>query len=70
MLVRIINKCQPIKLRSRDKIHHDPVSIWSKTYKKYLILNAYNFLYRTFFKILTGNLAEHISKNNITGYFF
>ena len=45
------------------------VSNSGQSYKNYLILNVYNFLYRTYFKNLTGNLIEHVSKNKITGLF-
>ena len=55
------------KINLRDKIITWFVSISSKTYKKYLVLNAYNFLYKDFFKILTGSLIELIPKNNIKG---
>ena len=40
------------------------------SYENYPILNAYNFLYRTYFENLTGNLIELISKNKITSLFF
>ena len=46
------------------------VSNSGQSYKNYLILNAYNFLYKTYFENLTGNLIELISKNKITGLFF
>ena len=39
-------------------------------YENYPILNAYNFLYRTYFKNLTGNLIKLILKNKITSLFF
>ena len=39
-------------------------------YENYPILNAYNFLYRTYFENLTGNLIELISKNKVTSLFF
>ena len=40
------------------------------SYENYSILNAYNFLYKTYFENLTGNLIELISKNKITNLFF
>ena len=46
------------------------VSNSGPSYENYPILNAYNFLYRTYFENLTGNLIELISKNKITSLFF
>ena len=41
-----------------------------KNHENYPILNAYNFLYKTYFEKLTGNLIELISKNKFTSLFF
>ena len=46
------------------------VSNSRQSYENHMILNAYNFLYRTYFENLTGNLIELISKNKITSLFF
>ena len=45
------------------------VSNSGSSYENYPILNAYNFLYKIYFKNLTGNLIELISKNKITSLF-
>ena len=46
------------------------VSNSERSYENYPILNVYNFLYRTYFEKLTGNLIELISKNKVTSLFF
>ena len=46
------------------------VSNSGPSYENYPILNAYNFLYRTYFENLTDNLIKLISKNKITSLFF
>ena len=46
------------------------VSNSGQSYENYPILNAYNFLYGTYFENLTGNLIKLISKNKVTGLFF
>jgi hypothetical protein len=46
------------------------VSNSGPSYENYPILNVYNFLYRTYFENLPGNLIKLISKNKITSLFF
>ena len=41
-----------------------------QSYENHPILNVYNFLYRTYFENLIGNLIELISKNKVTSLFF
>src|SRR4051794_7782489 len=41
-----------------------------QSYKNYLILNAYNFLYKIYFENLTSSSIKLISKNKITSFIF